>query len=343
MLILESSFPRRETSNIAVQEELKQAEVYEVNTVVSVDNITENDFAVVSLDNKENEKIDTPKYSYWGSVAKKFLFSKITIFMLALMTFILLMSFIQPLFSGYSLSSVGNINDFNARYNWPSLKYWFGTDADGNSLFDAIWAGARTSISIGVIASLITEVIGVIIGSIWGVSKKIDRIMLEIYNVIANVPSLLIIIVLSYSFGNGFWNLIFAMTCTSWIGTAYFMRVQVMIMREREYNVASKTLGTPMNRIIFRNILPYLTSVIVTDVSMALPSFISYEVFLSFLGVGLSQNVPSLGRLISQYSPYMTTYPYLFWLPVLVLALITISLYIIGQRLADASDPRTHM
>lgn len=343
MLILELNFQHRGMINITIKEEPTDTKFYDMNALVDLDGISEDNFNIVSMNKKENEKIDTPKYSYWGSVAKKFLFSKITIFMLVLMVIILLMSFIQPLFSGYDLASVGKINDFGARYNWPSAKYWFGTDANGNSLFDAIWAGARTSISIGVIASLIIEVIGVVVGSIWGVSKKIDRLMLEIYNVISNVPTLLIIIVLSYSFGNGFWNLIFAMTCTSWIRTAYFMRVQVMIMREREYNIASKTLGTPTNRIVFRNILPYLTSVIVTDVSLTLPSFISYEVFLSFLGVGLSQNVPSLGRLISQYSPYMTSYPYLFWLPVLVLALITISLYVVGQRLADASDPKTHM
>ncbi|GBG94402.1 oligopeptide ABC transporter permease protein [Ligilactobacillus salitolerans] len=329
--------------SIAQQEEFKQTEIYEMNSVVERDNISADDFAVVTIDKEENEKIGTTKYSYWGSVAKNFFLSKVTIFMLVLIVIILLMSFIQPLFSGYDLSNVSKINDFGARYNFPNAKYWFGTDANGNSLFDAIWAGARTSISIGVIASLIIEGIGVIVGAIWGVSKKFDRVMLEIYNVISNVPSLLIIIVLSYAFGNGFWNLIFAMTCTSWIGTAYFMRVQVMIMRDREYNVASRTLGTSTKRIVLKNILPYLTSVIVTDVSLTLPSFISYEVFLSFLGVGLSQNVPSLGRLISQYSPYMTSYPYLFWLPVLVLALITISLYIIGQRLSDASDPKTHM
>jgi oligopeptide transport system permease protein len=183
----------------------------------------------------------------------------------------------------------------------------------------------------------------VVVGAFWGNSKRFDRLMLEIYNVFSNVPTLLIIIVLSYTFGNGFWNLIFAMTVTTWLGTAYFIRVQVMLRRDREYNIASKTLGTPTKRMIFRNVLPYLTSVIVTQLSQLLPSFISYEVFLSFLGVGLSSNVPSLGRLISQYSPYMTSYPYLFWLPVLVLALITVSLYIVGQNLADASDPRTHM
>ncbi|WPC17207.1 ABC transporter permease [Pediococcus inopinatus] len=305
--------------------------------------ITEDDFTLVKMDKKATEKIDTPKYSYWKSVATVFFSNKITIAMFVLILIILLMAFIQPLFSGYNLMSVNKINDFKARYNWPSLKYWFGTDADGQSLFDAIWAGARTSISIGVIASLITTVIGVIVGAFWGFSKKFDRLMLEIYNVFSNVPTLLIIIVLSYTFGNGFWNLIFAMTVTTWLGTAYFIRVQVMLRRDQEYNIASKTLGTPTTRMILRNILPYLTSVIVTQLSQLLPSFISYEVFLSFLGVGLSSDVPSLGRLISQYSPYMTSYPYLFWLPVFVLALIAVSLYIVGQNLADASDPRTHM
>ncbi|WP_225046526.1 oligopeptide ABC transporter permease OppC [Lacticaseibacillus kribbianus] len=304
--------------------------------------IKDSDFKLVKLDEEASEKIDTPKYSYWRSVGRQFFSNKVTIIVLVVMVVVLLMSFIQPMFSGYSLTDVTGVNDLTRRFNWPSAQYWFGTDKDGKSLFDAIWAGARTSISIGVISTLITMVIGVLVGAVWGVSKRVDRIMLEVYNVISNVPSLLIIIVLSYTFGSGFWNLIFAMTVTSWIGVAYFIRVQVMIMRDREYNIASRTLGTPTVRMIFRNILPYLTSVVVTNASTQLPGFISYEVFLSFLGVGLSQNVPSLGRLISQYAPYITSYPYLFWLPVLVLALITISLYVVGQNLADASDPRTH-
>jgi oligopeptide transport system permease protein len=116
-----------------------------------------------------------------------------------------------------------------------------------------------------------------------------------------------------------------------------------MIMRDREYNLASKTLGTPSMRMIVRNILPYLTSIIVTNVSQSLPAFISYETFLSFLGVGLSADVPSLGKLISEYTNNMSNYPYLFWIPVTVLALVSVSLYIVGQTLADAADPRTHM
>ena len=300
-------------------------------------------FTFVTIDSLSSEKIDTPTYSYWRSVGRKFFSNKTAIAMLVLMTAILLMSFIQPIFSGYDFLNVEDINDFSKRYNPPSLQYWFGTDANGMSLFDAVWAGAKTSISISVIATIITTTIGVVLGAIWGVSQKFDKVMLEIYNVISNVPQLLIIIVMSYTFGNGFWNLILAMCVTGWLGPAYFIRVQVMIMRDREYNLASRTLGTPKVRMIFRNILPYLTSIIVTDVSRSLPAFISYETFLSFLGVGLSANVPSLGRLISQSTNNMGNYPNLFWIPVTVLALVSVSLYNVGQTLADAADPRTHM
>lgn len=305
--------------------------------------ISQEDFNFVSIDTINSEKIDTPKYSYWRSVARKFFSSKVAITMLVLLVLIILMSFIQPLFSGYDFMNVSNINNFDARYNPPSAENWFGTDANGQSLFDAVWAGARTSILISVLATTITTTIGVIVGALWGVSKKVDRVMLEVYNVISNVPSLLIIIVLAYAFGSGFWNLVFAMCVTSWIGTAYFIRVQVMIMRDREYNLASRNLGTPVPRMISKNILPYLISVVMTDISRTLPGFISAETFLSFLGVGLSADVPSLGRIISKYTPNISNYPYLFWIPVAVLALVSISLYIVGQTLADATDPRTHL
>lgn len=308
-----------------------------------VQNTNTDKFQFVALDSLKSERIDAPKYSYWKSVSRKFFSSKVAISMLVVLLIILGFSFIHPLISQYDFMNVEGINDFSNRYNWPSSENWFGTDSNGQSLFDAVWAGARTSISIGLLATLITTVVGVIVGAIWGSSKTVDRFMIEIYNVVSNVPTLLIVIVLSYAFGSGFWNLLFAMCATSWLGTAHFIRVQVMIMRDREYNLASKSLGTPLHRMILKNILPYLISVIVTDVSRALPSFISYEVFLSFLGVGLSSDIPSLGRIISKYTVNMNNFPYLFWIPVTVLALVTVSLYIVGQTLADASDPRTHM
>ena len=262
--------------------------------------------------------------------------------MLVILVAIVLMSFLYPMFSSYDFNDVSKINDFSARYNWPNAEYWFGTDANGQSLFDGVWFGARNSIIISLVATVINMTLGVIVGAIWGISKTVDVIMMEVYNVVANVPYMLIIIVLTYALGAGFWNLILAFCLTGWISTAYSIRVQIMRYRDLEYNMASRTLGTPTFKLVVRNILPQLVSVIVTSVSQMLPAYISSEAFLSYFGLGLPTTVPSLGRLISKYSQNVTTNAYLFWIPLAALVLVSLSLFIVGQNLSDASDPRTH-
>lgn len=305
--------------------------------------MTENKFEFVKLEESASEHIAAPQYSYWKSVFRKFFSSKLAIFMLVIAAAVALIAFIQPIFSKYDPTVMPFINDRSMKFLRPSATYIFGTDDVGNSLFDAVWAGTKNSLMISLIATTITTVLGVIVGMFWGYSKKFDAIMIQIYNVFANVPFTLIVLILMYILGSGVWQLIFALSCTSWLGTAYFIRVQVMIIRDREYNLASRCLGTPTYQVLLHNVLPYLISVIVTSVSRDIPNFISYEVFLSFIGVGLTEKDPSLGRMIQRYSAYLQSAPYLFWIPVVISALISISLYIVGQTLADASDPRTHM
>ena len=273
---------------------------------------------------------------------RQFLKKKSTIVMLGILIAIVLMSFIYPMFSDFDFNDVSKVNDFGMRYIKPSGEYWFGTDSNGKSLFDGVWFGARNSILISIIATVINLIIGIIVGAIWGISKAVDRVMMEVYNIISNIPALLIVIVLTYSIGAGFWNLIFAMTITGWVGIAYTIRIQIMRYRDLEYNLASRTLGTPTLKIVTKNIMPQLVSVIVTTTSQMLPSFISYEAFLSFFGLGLPVTVPSLGRLISDYSQNVTTNAYLFWIPLTTLILVSLTFFVVGQNLADASDPRTH-
>ncbi|ETE05764.1 peptide ABC transporter permease [Streptococcus pseudopneumoniae 22725] len=299
-------------------------------------------FQFIKRDDFASETIDAPAYSYWKSVFRQFMKKKSTVVMLGILVAIILMSFIYPMFSKFDFNDVSKVNDFSARYIKPNAEYWFGTDSNGKSLFDGVWFGARNSILISVIATVINLVIGVFVGGIWGISKSVDRVMMEVYNVISNIPSLLIVIVLTYSIGAGFWNLIFAMSVTTWIGIAFMIRVQILRYRDLEYNLASRTLGTPTLKIVAKNIMPQLVSVIVTTMTQMLPSFISYEAFLSFFGLGLPITVPSLGRLISDYSQNVTTNAYLFWIPLTTLVLVSLSLFVVGQNLADASDPRTH-
>ena len=304
--------------------------------------IDKSKYQFVTRDDFASETIDAPAYSYWRSVMRQFLKKKSTTIMLGILVAIVLMSFIYPMFSNFDFNDVSKVNDFSMRYIKPNAEHWFGTDSNGKSLFDGVWFGARNSILISIIATLINLIIGIIIGAIWGISKAVDRFMMEVYNVISNIPALLIVIVLTYSIGAGFWNLIFAMTITGWVGIAYTIRIQIMRYRDLEYNLASRTLGTPTYKIVTKNIMPQLVSVIVTTTSQMLPNFISYEAFLSFFGLGLPVTVPSLGRLISDYSQNVTTNAYLFWIPLTTLILVSLSFFVVGQNLADASDPRTH-
>ena len=309
----------------------------------TIPELPEDAFTFHAMNETASEHIVAPEYSYWKSVFRKFFSSKVAVAMMIIMLAVFLFAFIQPLFSGFDNMNTTNINNREMWFQRPSLQYPFGTDDVGRNLFDAVWAGARTSLFIAFVSTAIVMVVGVIVGMFWGFSKKIDVFMIEVYNVIANIPFTLVVMVLAFAFGPGIWQLIFAMSCTTWIEVAYFIRVQVMIIRDREYNLASRTLGTSTPKIIRNNILPYLVSVLMTLLSRYVPSFISTEVFLSFLGVGLTEAIPSLGRIVQKNAVFMTSAPYLFVIPLAITALIGVSLYIVGQTMADASDPRNHM
>lgn len=304
--------------------------------------LTDDMFEFVDIDDRVSERIAAPEYSYWGSVFKKFFSSKFAVFMLIVLVTVLAFSFIQPLISGYDHSQQSNINNPSAKFLKPSLQHPFGTDDVGRDVFNMVWAGARTSLTISFTVTIITMTIGIIVGMLWGFNKNLDFYLLDIYNVVSNIPYTLIVMILSYVLGAGIPQLIFSLSATSWIGMAYFIRVQVMIIRDREYNMASRVLGSSTWKIITHNILPYLISVVVTSAASRLPGYVSTEVFLGFIGLGLTVNQASLGRTIQLHSQYMQSAPYLFFIPVAVLAIITVSFYLVGQTLADASDPRNH-
>ncbi len=300
-------------------------------------------FDFASFDELESEHIAAPRYSYWKSVWRTFFKNKFTVAIAILLILLIAFSLIQPSISGYSPTNAPNINKPEMKFLKPSAEHIFGTDNIGDEVFDVVWAGAKNSIIISFVCTGINMVVGIAVGAVWGFSKKMDKWMIEVYNVIANVPFLLLAMILSYILGAGMRSLIITMTCTEWVFVAYFIRTQVMIIRDREYNMASKCLGTSTGTMITKNILPYLISVIMTYISRQIPAYISYEVFLSYMGLGLGMTSASLGRTISLYTSFMKGYPHLFWIPVAVLAIISVSLYVVGQRLADAADPRTHM
>ena len=274
--------------------------------------------------------------------------------MLSVLAVIILFTYIYPIIIGYDVNvdPYENLSDPFGKHLTPSqaidkygfsLKWLFGAGSAGESTFNAVWYGSGISISLALVCAAINMTIGVIIGSIWGFSKKVDIFMTEVYNIVANIPYVLLISVIVLIMSASFFSMVFAMTVTGWLGIAYFIRTQVIIIRDREYNLASKCLGTPIFRIALKNILPFMTSVIVTLIATEIPSYISYEVFLSYIGIGLKDM--SLGRLIemSQNSMLTPGWEFEFWSPVAIASIIAVVLYVVGQNLGDASDPRTHM
>ena len=299
-------------------------------------------FAFATFDVLQSERIAGPRYSYWKSVFQTFFKRKTAILWLALLLSLTLMSFIEPLVSGYDPAVAPNINTPSTWYQKPSAEHWFGTDDRGNDLWDVVWSGTRMSLSIAFIAAAINIGFGILVGAVWGYSKRLDPILLALYNIISNVPAILRSMMLMYIFGRGFWQMVLAMTITGWLGIAFFIRTQVMIIRDREYNLASRCLGTPLKRMVSRNILPFMVSVIATLVYQEIPGLINTETVLSYLGIGLPSTYPSLGRMIDVYWSFVDTYPHMIVFPGIVMGLVTISFYVVGQLFADASDPRTH-
>lgn len=307
-------------------------------------------FSRVEHDDSDSEKIAAPRYSYWQSVFRVFFKNKVNIFVLAVLAVLVLFAYIYPMFTEYDKFHA--LLDPTAKHLTPAkaiekygfqLKWILGAGNAGQSTFDAVWNGARISITLAAVCAAINMTVGVVIGAIWGFSKKVDAFMIQVYNIVGNIPYILFISVMIMLFAPSFWTMVLALTATGWLAIAYFIRTQVIIIRDREYNLASKCLGTSTFKIAMKNILPFMTSVIVTQLATEIPSYISYEVFLSYIGMGISDM--SLGRLIFESEGAMLTpgWGFEFWSPVVVASIITVVLYVVGQSLGDASDPRTHM
>lgn len=312
------------------------------------DGINENLFEFAEYDDEEAQRAGYSNYSYWRSTWQVFIKNKIALFLLILMIALLLFTVIQPYLPDQKLPTkiyIDEKTNMQLRNHQPDSEFWFGTNSIGQDLWSRIWSGTRTSLFIGIVVGLWEAVVGIMIGALWGYVRALDRPITEIYNVLDNIPTTIILVLLTYIMRPSLSTMIFAMCMTGWLGMARFVRNLIVIIRDREYNLASKCLGTPTRRIITRNLLPYLVSVIMLRMALAIPAAIGYEVFLTYIGLGLPVSIPSLGNLINEGRLLMMSeslrYQLIF--PAIVLSIITISFYVMGNVFADAADPRNHV
>lgn len=310
-----------------------------------VEEINEDDlFVHVELDEKESEKLAAEPYSYWKSVFRIFIKKPAAIIALVSFVLFILSIIVIPMFTPEGwLDSNMTINNLA-----PSWEHLFGTDQTGRDLFFLVMKGARKSIYLALITSSICLVVGTLFGLVWGFFRRLDPIFVELYNLISNIPSLLIYLLLSKVFSKAFPNttpemrLIIALSLLGWIGLARFIRNQVLIINNRDYNVASKTLGTPPFRIMIKNLLPYILAVIITEASLMIPGMVSSEVSMSYFGVGLDSAAVSIGAVLQLGMTNFIEYPWQLLAPAGILAWIIFTFFLLGLALSDALDPKKH-
>ena len=302
---------------------------------------TEELFRFVEYSAENAEKIGYSDYSYWKSVWQNFLKRKSAVFMSIVFIALVIFTYIAPVIGKYDYQNLRI--DASLSFISPNSEYWFGTDNLGCDYWCQVWYAAQVSIKLSLIVVLGECALGVALGCIWGYVRKLDRFFTELYNIINNIPTLIYMSIISMLVGQSFATMALAMISIGWLKMARNVRNLVMVYRDREYNLASRCLGTPIWRVLTKNILPYLVSVIILRLAISIPQTIGLESTLSYLGLGLGVDTPSLGVLLRNSRASFLQYPYLLVFPAAIVSTITVTFYLVGNAFSDAADPRNHV
>jgi peptide/nickel transport system permease protein len=236
----------------------------------------------------------------------------------------------------------GDVKDF-INQNIYTNTFYLGTDKQGRDYLSRVVVGSRVSMAIGIVAVLISLILGIFFGSISGYyGGKIDAFVLWIINIIWSIPTMLLVIAITLSLGKGFWQVFIAVGLTMWVEVARVVRGQILSVKEMQYIKATKALGYNDFRIITKHILPNIMAPIIVISAANFASAILIESGLSFLGLGAQPPVPSWGSMIKEYySDLILGQPHLALIPGVLIMLITLAFMITGNTLRDAFDVKS--
>lgn len=305
-------------------------------------------FTVVGTTNENAERLDATPYSYWRETFKQLWKNPLTVVCIVVIALLVFFAIFGPMMQSYRILGT-NKQEF-IPYEKPTAAHWFGVAGEQMGvyrrldLWTLVWQGARLSLLLGVVVALIDTFLGILIGSLWGYFRWLDPIMIELRNFIGNIPGILLYILLMQFLSPSFWTIVFVLCMFGWMGLAGFIRNQIIIIRNREYNIASKTLGSSPKAMITHNLLPFLVSVIVTVVSTSIPEAISAEVGLAYFNLSFkaADNV-TLGQVLTYATKdnWLGNFNILL-APMIVIVPLTITFFYLGLVLADATDPKNH-
>jgi oligopeptide transport system permease protein len=252
---------------------------------------------------------------------------------------ILLAALLLPLLSPYQYYSP----DWDHLVQSPGLNGWhsLGTDALGRDLLVRTMWGCRISLLVGIAASLVTVVIGVLWGTTAGyLGGRTDALMMRCVDVLYSVPFIPFVIVLTVLFGRELLLIFIAIGAVSWLDIARIVRGQTLTLKNREFIEAARVAGVGAPAMILRHLVPNLIGIVIIYATLTIPSVILFEAFLSFLGLGVQSPMTSLGSLVAEGAGRMQSYPHLLIVPAIFLAAIIYAFNYLGDGLRDALDPR---
>ncbi len=324
--------------------------------------------------NKDSTNVDQnfASVSYWKEVRIRFFSNKGAVFASIAIILIMFFAFVGPHINRYTYSEQ-NLEQKNYAPRMPGLEklgifdgtekirttsgsrqinlyeknndkdvyYFFGSDVLGRDIWTRTWMGTRVSLYISIVAVLIDMIIGLGFGLISGYFGGIvDSVMQRFSEIVNGIPRLVIVTLLMLILKPGIATIIFALMITEWIGMSRIARAEMLNLKEREFVLASKTLGAKDFSIIIHEILPNINGQIITQTMFSIPTAIFTEAFLSFVGLGIPVPQCSLGSLISDAFNSFTTHPYQIIPPIIVLALLMLSFNILADGLREALDPK---
>jgi len=225
----------------------------------------------------------------------------------------------------------------------PALSgsHWFGTDRLGRDLFARVLEGTRTSLMVGLLATLISLGIGICYGAVAGyLGGRTDHLMMRLIEILSGLPLIFFVIFLTVIFGRNQYFLFFAIGAVGWLTMARIVRGQTLSIRRREYIEAAIASGAGTARIIFNHVVPNLMGTVIVYATLTVPQIILFESFLSFLGLGVQEPHASLGTLMAEGAGEMEAASWILWVPGAILAILLLCLNIVGDGLRQLLDVR---
>lgn len=334
--------------------------------------INPDDFLPASDSEKQSTVVMRESVSFWKDGLRRLLKNKVAMASLIVVILIMLFSFVVPAFYPYSYEQQIKGSNSLAPFEYSEeeqaridagehvFPHVMGTDKLGRDYAIRVMMGSRVSLIVGLVAAAIILVIGSIFGSVAAFfGGWVDIIMMRVVDIIYTIPDVLLIVLLSFALkaplenlatvpgfgwiqvvGRNMISIFIVFALLYWGGMARMVRSQILTLKESEYVTAARALGASNRRIIKKHLLTNCIGTLIVTTTLQIPSSIFTESFLSFLGLGVAIPMPSLGSLASDAVNGLNTYPYLLFIPAILISLIILSFNLLGDGLRDAFDPK---